>query len=544
MRAERVDVGAIGRTQGSLVSAWLDLPVKRPVVLVLVVLIVAAPAWLLADWLKNFALHPTDFIYIEEAIDARALRKHLFVPLNTHVVPLFRLYTYAVVQSTDRLEDLPRMLLGASYLGLVATMLLVGRLVRQETGRTGPALGAMACMGITTVVLPVVSHYAASQALWSGAAIVATLLATHAWRSRGGTWRLVPAAIGVFAAPAIWSGGLVAGPAAAAALWADGRPRCRRAAVAMIALSSVAALVILGLSRQYINEDAVVNEIHRELWPRPIQGFLNAIQAVAEATILNNLGLDAATSTFQAAVILGIVAGLWYASRGRTGRATPLEAAGAATVVCSALLAYLFRGNLPFSSLRPVGWYYAIPQVGAVLFAAGWWSALCDGVSRAGGKLTVRGALGVVLLVLVLCGIQGDRAERLHIEAAPPLAPSESGMFWSAYMRNARATYLNAESSEHLRRTLARLDRAEQIALREGIGKAAIRRVFGRVLVPGIPEKHASDAASLLRIPEDETNQSPTLVKKALGNWYREEPETRPPWLNRSEPWPPAPGDK
>lgn len=291
MRAERVDVGAIGRTQGSLISAWLDLPVKRPVVLVLVVLIVAAPAWLLADWLKNFALHPTDFIYIEEAIDARALRKHLFVPLNTHVVPLFRLYTYAVVQSTDRLEDLPRMLLGASYLGLVATMLLVGRLVRQETGRTGPALGAMACMGITTVVLPVVSHYAASQALWSGAAIVATLLATHAWRSRGGTWRLVPAAIGVFAAPAIWSGGLVAGPAAAAALGADGRPRCRRAAVAMIALSSVAALVILGLSRQYINEDAVVNEIHRELWPRPIQGFLNAIQAVAEATILNNLGL-------------------------------------------------------------------------------------------------------------------------------------------------------------------------------------------------------------------------------------------------------------
>ncbi len=84
--------------------------------------------------------------------------------------------------------------------------------------------------------------------------------------------------------------------------------------------------------------------------------------------------------------------------------------------------------------------------------------------------MTVRGALGVVLLVLVLCGIQGDRAERLHIEAAPPLAPSESGMFWSAYMRNARAAYLNAESSEHLRRTLARLDRAEQIALREGIG--------------------------------------------------------------------------
>ena len=174
MQADRVDIRANGRMQKPIVSAWLDRPAKQVVVLVLVVLIVAAPAWLLADWLKNFALHPTDFIYMEEAIDARALRKHLFVPLNTHVVPLFRLYTYAVVQSTDRLEDLPRMLLGASYLGLVATMLLVGRLVRQETARTGPALGAMACMGITTDILPVVSHYAASQALWSGAAIVAT----------------------------------------------------------------------------------------------------------------------------------------------------------------------------------------------------------------------------------------------------------------------------------------------------------------------------------------------------------------------------------
>ncbi len=90
-------------------------------------------------------------------------------------------------------------------------------------------------------------------------------------------------------------------------------------------------------------------------------------------------------------------------------------------------------------------------------------------------------------------------APKAAIEAAPPLAPSESGMFWSAHMRSARATYLNAESSEHLRRTLARLDRVEQIALREGIGKTAIRRVFGRVLVPGIPEKHTSDAASLLR---------------------------------------------
>ena len=269
------------------------------------------------------------------------------MPLNTHVVPLFRLYTYAVVQSTDRLEDLPRMLLGASYLGLVATMPLVGRLVRQATGRTE--------------------------------------------------------------------------------------------------------------------------------------------------------------------------------------RATPLEAAGAATVVCSASACLLVPRQLALQQPAAGGLVLRDPSGRGRSVRSRLVVGSQHRVSRAGGKLTVRGALGVVLLVLVLGGIQGDRAERLHIETAPPLAPSESGMFWSSYMRNARATYLNAESSEHLRRALARLDRVEQIALREGIGKATIRRVFGRVLVPGIPAKHTSDAASLLRIPEGETNQSSALVKKALSNWYKEELEDATP---------------
>ena len=301
MRAERVDLGAIGRTQGSLVSAWLDLPVKRPVVLVLVVLIVAAPAWLLADWLKNLALHPTDFIYIEEAIDARALRKHLFVPLNTHVVPLFRLYTYAVVQSTDRLEHLPRMLLGASYLGLVATMLLVGRLVRQETGALGRlserwrawASRRSSCLWFLTT--RPVGHSGAGRG-HRGDAAGDPCLAVQGWNLETGAGRdRSPRRAGnLVGRTGCWS-------SRRGSIWADGRPRCRRAAVAMIALSSVAALVILGLSRQYINEDAVVNEIHRELWPRPIQGFLNA----ALSTCKNGRFSEVFCNLAPSSVVLG-----------------------------------------------------------------------------------------------------------------------------------------------------------------------------------------------------------------------------------------------
>jgi hypothetical protein len=504
------------------------------------VLILAAPAWVMADRLGAFLLHPTDFIYIEQAIDSHELRSRLFEPLNTHVVPLFRLYTFGVVRATSRLEDLPRKLLFASYLGLVATMIGVCLLVSEETGKTGIALGAMAATGITSVLLPVLDHYAASQALWSGAAIVATLLATAAWRKKGGVWRLVLAGLGVIAAPAVWSGGLAAGPAAAAGLWADGRPRRRLAAIALLGLAVAAAIAILLLTRQYIKEDMVVNETHAELWPRPIQGTLNAVQAVAEATILNNLGIDAATTAFQATVMLGIVACLWYVSRRRKGRLTPLEASGAVFVLSSTLLVYLFRGNLSFDSLRPVGWYYALPHIGAVLFVAGWWSALEGSEPETERALTVRGTLCVLLLAATLGGVHSERATRLLIDGSPPLAPSELSLFPTSQLRRLRAVFLRDQDAEDLRRVLVRLDHVEQIARRRSIGKGAIRRTFGRVLMPGIPKKHTADAASLLRVHEEDTRQSASFVREALGDWYKPEPPSRPPWLQPPDRWPPG----
>ena len=220
-----------------------------------------------------------------------------------------------------------------------------------------------------------------------------------------------------------------------------------------------------------------------ELWPRPIQGFLNAIQAVAEATILKYPVSDAATSAFQAAVILGIVAGLSVRQPGALGGRSAVQAAGGGDFRLYAPAAYLLRCNLPFSSLRPVGWYYAIPQSGPSVRSRLVVGSL-HGVSRAGGKLTVRTRASCCWSWSLWDS--GRSRRKLHIEAAPPLAPSESGTFWRAYMRNAGAAYLNAESSEHLRRTLARLDRAEQIAP----ARASVKRRSGASsagsLVPGI----------------------------------------------------------
>jgi hypothetical protein len=348
--------------------------------------------------------------------------------------------------------------------------------------------------------------------------------------------------LGVFAAPAVWSGGLAAGPAAAAALWTDGRPRCRRAAVGMIGIAFAAACVILVQSRRYFSEDAVVNEFHHDLWPRPIQGVLNAIQAVVEAPLLMNLGVDATVSPLVATVIMALVAGLWYASRGRGDGPNALEASGATLVATSALLVYLFRGNLSYSSLRPVGWYYTLPHLGVVLIGAGWWSGLDRGVGRGYG-LTWRDAVVVSALIASLCAVHAERVQHLQIAAAPPLTDSEKKKFPVPELQAPRAIYLMGEVSERLRRTLHRLDQVEQIALREGIGKGAIRRAFGRVLVPCIPKRHTADAASLLRIPAGDTLQSAARVRKLLGIYYRNEPLVRPPWLLPTEPWPSAPPD-
>ncbi len=63
---------------------------------------------------------------------------NLFVPHNAHVVPAWRILTWALVACSGNLERLPTVLAIASYSILVAVMLMTGRLVARETGRTSP----------------------------------------------------------------------------------------------------------------------------------------------------------------------------------------------------------------------------------------------------------------------------------------------------------------------------------------------------------------------------------------------------------------------
>ena len=306
----------------------------------------------------------------------------------------------------------------------------------------------------------------------------------------------------------VWTGGLLAGPAALAYLYARDPSRIRGPLLALTGAGAGAILFILVLARRMIVATPLIWEQHQELWPRPIQAVLHVAQAIAESLVFGNLGLDVITTPFQAIVLVLGLAGLWAWSRGGPRRVNPLEAAGATVVVGSYFLVYIFRGNLPFSSLRPVSWYNAIPQVGAVLFATGWWAGLRP---AAPGPLTRRGGLVVAGVVVVTALIQAPRAERRVIEGAPALTPSEARKFPIPELQRLRALYLKAEHHDRQVRALARLEKVQSLAWQLNAGRRTLHGAFGRQLIPGLTaQQDLADAIDLLILPPTTDPPPPT----------------------------------
>ena len=309
------------------------------------------------------------------------MRGHLATPYHGHVAPLYLLETHLLARLAGTMEALPVVLGWASYATLVLAMAATGHVVARESGRMAHGLAAMAAVGLSSVLGPTLLWYAAGQALAAGTAVLVMLAALQSWRVRGGWWRLGGGLVAATAAPLFWSAGYAAGPVGMAYLWADGRRACRRAAVIVAASSiAVAAVVWCVAGRGFAPASHIA--------ARPLGGVLvadavvaHSAQAVCEALVLNNLGLDASTTPGQALLFTALLAGFWAWSRRRSGpagssartRINPLEAAGAVLVVATFGLIFAARGTeSTFSSLRGLGWYDAMAELGAVLFVAGW----------------------------------------------------------------------------------------------------------------------------------------------------------------------------
>jgi hypothetical protein len=310
----------------------------------------------------------------------------------------------------------------------------------------------------------------------------------------------------------------------------------------------------------------------------PLQGILSTAQAIPENLVAGNLGLEVETAPIQGlALMLGLI--LLWASRRLGWRSrfapagaaepgasrflrpfwsfNPLECSGAALVLGCYLLEWSFRGYLEYHNLRTlnlraiVPWYDAIPQIGAVLFATGWWFGPRGSTGPIRPRvnsaiLTRRGVVSLAGLALALIVLNRPRVDLLVRRSTPSLLPSEQPQFPIPRLQTLRANAILNNQAEWQRTYLRRLDRGEETARRLGIGRDAVRAVFGELWVPGamggyppLGQHELYDVAGILNIPERARAHNPAAVRAALGPFLDQDKEPRPGWIAPHEPWPP-----
>jgi hypothetical protein len=137
--------------------------------------------------------------------------------------------------------------------------------------------------------------------------------------------------------------------------------------------------------------------------------------------------------------------------------------------------------------------------------------------------------------------LHAPRTQRTLFHDAPAMSASEEDLFQGEELLRYRAVYFKTSHQQRQVRALARLDKANQFVGGMGVGRTALRGVFGRLDFPGIPEKQRhTDPFSLLHLPPDDPRApiNPSKVRDELGPFVRPEPEERPPWIKREEKWP------
>jgi hypothetical protein len=543
--------------------AWLDRRLGLTGLALLLAFLAAAPSILFFDPIAPFhgghiardpttiyRLYSDDFAYVGASRNLPRTLANLFVPHNTHIVPAWRVLTWVLVAWSGSLARLPEVLAEAAYIILVSVMLLTGHLVARETGRASLGLAAMAGVGTTSIMASPASWYSAGQTLWAGFGILSTLWYAQCLRRSGSVWALMLTAISAMLSGWFWTIGYLGGPVAAIYLWADGRRRCRWAAAVPLSASVAALVIALVLGGRKIDSTVSFHGRTPGEAAGPVAGFLHTAQAIPENLILGNLGLKAQTTASQGMLITLILLGAWAVHRGRRGgiRAfNPLECTGAALVLSSYLVEWTVRGYMPFRSLRTINlgmivpWYDVIPQIGAVLFVAGWFSGARESESPPtvlGAIQPVRrsGAIGVIVLVVILMVLNRPRVDLLWRNWVPALIPAERTMFPIQSMRTLRAAALLLDRAAWQRRHLRRLDQAQEAATSLGIGRDGIHAALGRLDMPELPKVY--DAAELLDLPERGSVADPQQVRRALGPYLFKEQEPRPAWLPPDEPWP------
>jgi hypothetical protein len=337
------------------------------------------------------------------------------------------------------------------------------------------------------------------------------------------------------AAPAIWSGGYVAGPVGFAYIAMTNRPRCRKLAWIPLVGSILFAVVAISAASPSMDSGNDTYSARLSLPSKVTRGFGHTSQAISEFLVVANCGLDATTSISQGLVITVICLTAWLLSKHRL-RPSPLEVAASLMIVLGFSLAYVFRGNWAFESLRSLSWYQAIPQLGLVLLVG---TRAGRGTMPASERLKIGQFATILVLALALIILHEPRMRHILHSETPGLTPSESFAFEIEPMRSSRARHLSEERMARQQRFMKRLDQAREIVLKNQIPVNEIPAVFGPILGPGMPTNiQGFDATSLLISPRNPgRGMNPAMIQGLLGALLVVEPVARPPWIPPHVEW-------
>jgi hypothetical protein len=121
---------------------------------------------------------------------------------------------------------------------------------------------------------------------------------------------------------------------------------------------------------------------------------------------------------------------------------------------------------------------------------------------------------------------------------------SEAMQFKVPRLQTMRANAILSLRAERQRRYLRRLDHAEPVARRLGIGQDGIRAAFGHIYIPGstgrllLAHRDLYDVAAILDLPPHGRTADPQAIRAALGPFLHPEPPIRPDWLLPGEQYP------
>jgi hypothetical protein len=419
----------------------------------------------------------------------------------------------------------------------------------------------MAATGFSGVLGPAVLWYSASQALLTGVVILAMLVSLQEWRIRGGPWRLLLGVVASAAAPLFWTAGYIGGLVGMAYLAADRRPACRRASLVPVLGTAVTAVAVWLHKGRHLVDNLPSNNPILSL-TSVARSLVNTFQAIPEVLVFGNLGLLAPVSRGQGLVLSTLLLAAWIGTR-RSPRLVasptttlpanqrlhrpairqfprwfarlampipnPLEAAGLTLILAGFGIVFLGRGTFGFESLRSLGWYHAIPQLGAVLFGAGWWMGRIDSPPprclRVPSGQALLSVAGVSIILLTLQAPRVDQiVHRFDGLAAPFGVVDTTTHRLVGSADSLGAPWINiSERALRQARFLEHLDQLERFCQDRGISRNDLRSaIAGRHFSEWPTDVQEVVPADLLILPAQE-NANPRDARQAVDRFLSEE---------------------